>query len=96
MQAKLVIIEEKRAEENETLQKSTDETSVLQKRLLSVHTKLTNQANQKNFLDERLENLTERQQRLQDQQKSHKNLLQEVTLQVSDKEEQMVTMRLQK
>ncbi|GIT63409.1 MAG: hypothetical protein Ct9H300mP21_09550 [Pseudomonadota bacterium] len=27
MQAKLVIIEEKRAEENETLQKSTDETS---------------------------------------------------------------------
>ena len=96
MQAKLVIIEEKRAEENETLQKSTDETSVLQKRLLTVHTELTNQTNQKNFLDERLENLTERQQRLQDQQQSHKNLLQEVTLQVSDREEQMVTMRLQK
>jgi len=96
MQAKLVIIEEKRVEENETLQKSTDETSVLQKRLLTVHTELTNQTNQKNFLDERLENLTERQQRLQDQQQSHKNLLQEVTLQVSDREEQMVTMRLQK
>ncbi|MBT5086402.1 MAG: AAA family ATPase, partial [Deltaproteobacteria bacterium] len=96
MQAKLVIIEEKRAEENETLQKSTEETSVLQKRLLTVHTGLTNQTNQKNFLDERLENLTERQQRLQDQQLSHKNLLQEVTLQVSDREEQMVTMRLQK
>jgi len=95
MQAKLVIIEEKRVEENETLQKSNDETSILQKRLLTVHTELTNQTNQKNFLDERLENLTERQQRLQDQQQSHKNLLQEVTLQVSDREEQMVTMRLQ-
>ena len=96
MQAKLVIIEENRTGENETLKKTTEDTSVLQKRLLTVHTELTNQTNQKNFLDERLENLSERQQRLQDQQQSHKNLLQEVTLQVSDREEQMEKMRLQK
>ena len=96
MQAKLVIIEENRSREDETLQKYTEETSVLQKRLLTVHTELTNQTNQKNFLDERLISLTERQQRLQDQQQSHKNLLQEVTLQVSDREEQMETMSLQK
>ena len=96
MQAKLDIIEENRSEENEALQKATEETSALQKRLLTVHTELTNQTNQKNFLDERLENLTERQQRLQDQEQSHRNLLQESTLQVSDSEEQMETMRLQK
>jgi chromosome segregation protein len=96
IQAKLINIEEVRAKENETLQFATEGAATLQKRLLTVHTELTNQTNQKNFLNERLENLTERQQRLQDQQQSHKNLLQEVTLQVSDGEEQMVTMRLQK
>ena len=68
MQAKLDIIEGNRSEENQALQKATEETSALQKRLLTVHTELTNQTNQKNFLDERLENLTERQQRLQEQE----------------------------
>ena len=96
MQTKLISIEENRFKENEALQKSTEKTAALQKRLLNVHTELTNQTNQKNFLDERLENLTERQQRLQDQEQSHLNLLQEATLLVSDCEEQMKTTRLRK
>ena len=96
LQAKLVNIEELRTKENSALQQASEDASVLQKRLLTVHTELTNQTNQKNFLDERLENLTERQQRLQDQEQSHRNLLQEATLQVSDSEERMQSIRLQK
>ncbi|MDP6294917.1 MAG: chromosome segregation protein SMC [SAR324 cluster bacterium] len=96
LQAKLVNIEELRTKENIALQQASEDASVLQKRLLTVHTELTNQTNQKNFLDERLENLTERQQRLQDQEQSHRNLLQEATLQVSDSEERMQSIRLQK
>ena len=96
LQAKLVNIEDNRTKENDALQKAIEDSSALQRRLLTVHTELTNQTNQKNFLDERLENLTERQERLQDQEQSHKNLLQEVTLQVSDSEEQMEQIRLQK
>ena len=96
IQAKLVNIEVQRAKENTALQKANEDASALQKRLLTVHTELTNHTNQKNFLDERLENLTERSQRLQDQEQSHRNLLQEVTLQVSDREELMETMHLQK
>jgi chromosome segregation protein len=96
LQAKLVNIEELRAKENTALQQASEDASALQKRLLKVHTELTNQTNQKNFLDERLENLTERQQRLQDQEQSHRNLLQEAILQVSDSEERMESMRLQK
>ncbi|GIT71238.1 MAG: hypothetical protein Ct9H300mP28_10520 [Pseudomonadota bacterium] len=63
MESNLVSIEEKRTEENATLQNATEESSVLQKRLLTVHTELTNHSNQKNFLEERLENLSERQHR---------------------------------
>jgi len=96
LQAKLVNIEELRSKENSALQQATEDASVLQKRLLTVHTELTNQTNKKNFLDERLENLTERQQRLQDQEQSQRNLLQEVTLQVSDSEERMESIRQQK
>ncbi len=96
LQAKLVNIEELRTKENSALQQASEDASVLQKRLLTVHTELTNQTNQKNFLDERLENLTERQQRLQDQEQSHRNLLQEANLQVSDSEERMHSIRLQK
>jgi len=84
MESDLVSIEEKRTEENTTLQNATEESSALQKRLLNVHTELTNHSNQKNFLEERLENLSERQHRLQDQEQSHRNLLNEATLQVSD------------
>ncbi len=96
MEEQLVSIEEKRTEENNALQNATEESSALQKRLLNVHTELTNQTNQKNFLDERLENLAERQQRLQDQEQSHRNLLQEATLQVTDCEERMESINLQK
>ncbi|MDP6745189.1 MAG: chromosome segregation protein SMC [SAR324 cluster bacterium] len=96
LQAKLVNIEELRSKENSALQQASEDASVLQKRLLTVHTELTNQTNKKNFLDERLENLTERQQRLQDQEQSQRNLLQEVTLQVSDSEERMESIRQQK
>ena len=96
LQAKLLNSEELRTKENSTLQQATEDASALQKRLLTVHTELTNQTNQKNFLDERLENMTERQQRLQDQEQSHRNLLQEATLQVSDGEERMESIRLQK
>ena len=96
LQARLVNIEELRTKENNALQQASEDASTLQKRLLTVHTELTNQTNQKNFLDERLENLTERQQRLQDQEQSHRNLLQEATLQVSDSEERMESIRLQK
>ncbi|MBC8258517.1 MAG: chromosome segregation protein SMC [SAR324 cluster bacterium] len=96
MQAKLVIIEDERTREIETLQKTTEEASVLQKRLLTVHTELTNQTNQKNFLEERLDNLSERQQRLQDQEQSHRNLLQESTLQVSDSEDHLENLHLEK
>jgi len=96
LQAKLVNIEELRTKENSALQQASEDASALQKRLLTVHTELTNQTNQKNFLDERLENMTERQQRLQDQEQSHRNLLQEATLQVSDGEERMESIRLQK
>ena len=96
LQAKLVNIEELRNKENTALQQASEDASVLQKRLLTVHTELTNQTNQKNFLDERLENLTERQQRLQDQEQSHRNLLQEVTIQVTENEEKMQRIRSQK
>ena len=96
LQAKLVNIEELRTKENSSLQQASEDASALQKRLLTVHTELTNQTNQKNFLDERLENMTERQQRLQDQEQSHRNLLQEATLQVSDGEERLESIRLQK
>ena len=96
LQAKLVNIEELRNKENTALQQASEDASVLQKRLLTVHTELTNQTNQKNFLDERLENLTERQQRLQDQEQSHRNLLQEVMIQVTENEEKMQRIRSQK
>jgi len=84
MESELASIEEKRTEENTALQKATEESLVMQKRLLNVHTELTNHSNQKNFLEERLENLSEKQHRLQDQEQSHRNLLNEATLQVTD------------
>ena len=87
MQSKVVIIEEKRAEENAALQNATEENTTLQKRLLNVHTELTNHSNQKNFLEERLENLSEKQHHLHDQEQSHRNLLKEAMLQVTDCEE---------
>ena len=89
MESDLVSIEEKRTEENAALQNATEESSILQKKLLNVHTELTNQTNQKNFLEERLENLTELQHRLQDQEKSNRNLLNEVTLQATDCEDRL-------
>ena len=96
MESDLVSIEEKRTEENVTLQNTTEESSVLQKRLLNVHTELTNHSNQKNFLEERLENLSERQHRLQDQEQSHRNLLNEATLQVTDCGDLLESIRQQK
>ena len=73
MESDLVSIEEKRAEENVALQNATEENISLQKRQLNVHTELTNHSNQKNFLEERLENLSEKQHRLQDQEQSHEH-----------------------
>lgn len=96
IESELVSIEEKRTEENSALQNATEESSVLQKRLLNVHTELTNQTNQKHFVEERLENLSERQHRLQNQEQSHRNLLQEATLQVTDCEDRLGSINLQK
>ena len=95
-ESELEIIEKNRTEENIALQNASEESSVLQKRLLNVHTELTNYSNQKNFLEERLENLSEKQNRLQDQEKSHRNLLKEVTLQVTDFEDQLENISQQK
>ena len=89
-------MKKKRTEENAALQNATEESSVLQKNLLNVHTELTNHSNQKNFLEERLENLSERQHRLQDQEQSHRNLLKEATLQVTDCEDRLESISQQK
>ena len=89
MESELASIEDNRSEKNIALQKATEEFSTHQKRLLNLHTELTNQTNQKAFLEESLENLSERQNRLQDQEQLHKNQLNEVTLQVTDCEDRL-------
>ena len=57
---------------------------------------MTNQTNQKHFVEERLENLSERQHRLQNQEQSHRNLLQEAMLQITDCEGHLESIYQQK
>tara|TARA_B100000700_G_scaffold318594_1_gene412055 strand:- start:309 stop:3887 length:3579 start_codon:yes stop_codon:yes gene_type:complete len=89
-------IEKTQSIENDKTTKLNEKLSYIQKNLLHVHTELTNQKNQKNFIDERIENLTERHQRLQDQEKSHKNLLNESNLEVSKGQERLQEIDLRK
>ena len=77
------IIEKSQSKENENTNLLKDNLTDIQKNLLRVHTELTNQKNQKNFIDERLENLNQRQARLLDQEESNKSFLNESNLEVS-------------
>ncbi len=67
LQVEVNRIEESRQEESDILAALHQEMQEFQKHLLAIHTQLTNQTNQKGFLEDRLNNLDERQFRLQEQ-----------------------------
>ncbi len=65
--SKVENIETARQEEEDILHSLNEEVQDFQKRLLQIHTQLTNYTNQKNFLEERLDNLEEREERFKEQ-----------------------------
>ncbi|MBF0288315.1 MAG: chromosome segregation protein SMC [SAR324 cluster bacterium] len=70
-------IESSRQEESDILHALNEEVQEFQKRLLTIHTNLTNQTNQKGFLEDRMDSLHERHLRTQEQEKNNQQILQE-------------------
>ena len=60
---------------------------------LRVHTELTNQTNQGSFLVERLDSFIERQEKLQEQDQSHRELHEEVGKKLSGSHERTLSLR---
>lgn len=89
-------IEEARFEEEVALQDLNEELRQMQKRLLTVHTQLTNFTNQKGFLEERLENFYDRKQRLHEQSTANEKILMQTGDKVSQTQGQVDTLEAEK
>ena len=75
LETEVAEIERARTEQHDVLQEVTSVLQSLQKRLLKLHMELTNQTNQRNFLEERLTQFQERLQRLQGQRDANAELV---------------------
>ncbi|MBF0279408.1 MAG: chromosome segregation protein SMC [SAR324 cluster bacterium] len=89
LQAEVNRIEASRVEESDILFTLNDEVQEFQKRLLAIHTQLTNHTNQKGFLEDRLSNLNERQLRLQEQIQANQLQLQQAESKVGQTQEKI-------
>ncbi len=88
-------IEQEKAEKEDEFHQASSELQALQKKLLRLHTELTNQTNQGNFINERLDNILERQKRLEEMDQSHKQLYAEVAEKLESVQEQSVILKQQ-
>lgn len=86
-------IENARQEENDILYALNEEMQTFQKRLLAIHTQLTNQTNQQGFLGERLKHLEDRSARLAEQIQANQEQLQQTAAKKSQTEEQIQTLQ---
>ena len=86
-------IERVRAEQNDVLQEATSVLQSLQKRLLQLHMELTNQTNQRNFLEERLTQFRERLQRLQQQREANAELVRQAESRTHASQQQLESLQ---
>ena len=94
-QESLSEFEQEKLERETELQEVTDLQQQLQKKLLKIHTELTSQTNQDSFLNERLESLLERQQKLKQQDDSHRMLHEDAGKKRDSAEEKTLSLRQQ-
>lgn len=83
LQAEVTDTENSRQEESDILHDLNEEVHDFQKRLLTIHTQLTNHTNQKGFLEDRLNNLDEREYRIEEQARANTELLGQALAKVS-------------
>ncbi|MGK5095289.1 chromosome segregation protein SMC [Deltaproteobacteria bacterium TL4] len=84
LQNKVQEIDDSKHEEETILRDLTEELREFQSRLLKIHTQITNQTNQKHFLEERLENLQERQELLKEQERSSQKMSEAANLKLQE------------
>ena len=80
-------IEQTRQEETRLLHALNEEGQTCQKRLLTIHTQLTNHTNQQGFLKERWSHLEERTLRLDEQNQANQEQLEQTLVQISKTKE---------
>ncbi|HIL88227.1 MAG TPA: hypothetical protein EYM25_05875, partial [Deltaproteobacteria bacterium] len=95
LEAEVAEIERVRAEQNDVLQEATSVLQSLQKRLLKLHMELTNQTNQRNFLEERLTQFQERLQRLQVQRDANAELVRQAEVWTHASQQQLDSLQAQ-